>query len=259
MKYGLKWTDIPRNTAEPGAGAGGDQVDPAPADPPADPPVAVEPDTGPDLSFIPKDYRTDDGSPDLDGFKNHYQELLAEQARRAESESLVPENGEYDFSVPEDIDYGELDLPEGFAVELATDDEDFKPLFGELGAFLKDLGAPAEASQKVVGLLAKYKAAETAKLHQAAKAEAAKLGANDAQREARLNRVLRAMQTRLPTEQVNALAAAATSYEGVRALETLFAPRGPGSDVPRAQAAADLEKLPPFERLKHINAQQAKG
>lgn len=248
------WKEILRNTAEPGAGGAEGK---APAEP--NPAPQADPSEGPDLSFIPDDFRGEDGSIKLDDFRQSYQDMLAEQAQRAEAAALVPESGEYDFALPE-LDFSDIDgLPEGFSVDLNIEDEDYKPLFGEAAELLKDLGAPAEVSQKLTGLLAKYKATEYAKHARAAKAEAEKLGSNNAQREARIGKVHRAMQSRLPAAQVEALMNATQTYEGVRALEALFAPRGPGATVPQP-TGADLDKLSAFDRLKVINAQQqAKG
>lgn len=241
MKYRRPWNEILRSPPEADGGA---PPSDAPAPEPDAAPVEGDPpaDTGPDFSFIPDDYRGEDGNLDLDRFKTDYEDMLADKAQRAEAETLVPENGEYDFSLPDDLDFGDMELPKNFAVDLAVDDEDFKPIFGEFAELLKDLKAPGDVSKKAMSVLAKYEAAKYSKQYRAAQAEFSKLGANKAQQEARLNRVLRAMETRLPVEQVSALAGAASTYDGVRALEALFSPRGPGSDVPRTPTGEMTEE-----------------
>lgn len=252
------WHNTPRNNPEPGAGGG----DPAPADPATPDPTAADPadpapaePAAPDLSFITSGYTGDDGNLDLEKLQSDWEKLNADAARNAENANLVPENGEYEFALPEDFEFGIEGLPEGFSVDLKTDDEAMKPLFGELGEMLQKLNAPADAAKQVTGLLAKYEAQKYSQYAEQAKAEAAKIGANEAQREARMNSLQRAIQGRLPKEQAEALMNATATYEGVRALETLLAPRGPSGTTPRTPSA-DLEKLSAYERLKLANSQQ---
>lgn len=261
MKFNRYSTTILRNTAEPAAGA-------VPSDPPAaesaDPSASPAPApaapsaTAPDLSFISDDYRDENGNLNVDDFRTAYENMLADQAQRSEVAALVPENGEYEFTMPE-LDFSDIaGLPDDFALKEAFDDEAFKPLFGKAGELLQKLGAPAETSKELMGLLGQMEAMRYAKHARVAQAEAEQLGQNAAQREARLNRIQRAMESRLPEAQVKALMGATLTFEGARALETLMAPRGPGPAIPQP-SGGDLEKLSPFDRLKVINAQQSKG
>jgi len=175
---------------------------------------------GPDFSFIGEDFHKD-GQPDFTAFGTHYQDLLAEKAQRDEVLAKVPENGEYDFAIPDDFDLG-VELPEGVRPEISTDDETFKPLFGELGAWMKENNLPSEAGQQVMGMLAKYEAARMGKNFAAANEQYEKLGPNDATRDARIGKVERALETALPKELVDGLKPAIRSYAGIRALEALI-------------------------------------
>lgn len=220
-----------------------------------DPPAPVETATPAapelDLSFIPQDYRGDDGSVDLDRFKTDYEALLARQTQA--DEVGAPEA--YDFNIPEDFDFG-VELPEGFQVAIA-DDPAAKAVLDELSGMLKEYDAPQEFATGIMGLLAKYQAAQAAEHYAAVRKEAERLGPTQAAREARLNTVQRAIEGRLPAEQAKALMAATSTYEGVRALEALLAPRGPAAATPSQPSGEDLAKLPPRERLKIINARLA--
>lgn len=248
MKLGRFLSDR-RVFAPEGGEGGGVPNEPSPA---AVEPSAAEASSAasaaPDLSWIGEEYRGEAGL-NLDAFRPHYEELLAEQARRAERDAEVPQDGTYDFALPETLDLSGLELPAGYTPEIRTDD----PLFADLGALLSKHGLPKSAAPELVGLLARYEAQQTAALYKQSKEEAAKLGATPAQAQARLSQLQRTMQARLPADQAEALMGAATTYAGVLALERLLAPRGIGATVPQP-AKPDLEGLRPFERLKRINA-----
>lgn len=211
-------------TAEPAPGA---EPDPAPVEP-----------TAPDYSFLPEAYRGDDG-PDVDGFKTHYDDLIAEKAIRDEAMAGVPEDAKgYEFAAPTEVDYGDLDLPEGFAIELRPEDPTMAPLFEELGGMLHDLKAPAEATGKFMQMLAKYEAAKYAPMHAAGKAEMEALGTAA---EARITKVNHAIDTRLSADEATALKAATTTANGVRALEKLLLGKQMQAPTPTpAEGEADV-------------------
>ncbi|MBR9765363.1 MAG: hypothetical protein GYB53_18045 [Rhodobacteraceae bacterium] len=223
--------------APEGEGAPGGDNPPAdpPATPPADPPAGdppatppADPPAAPDLSFIGDDYRTD-GQPDVDRFGEHYQELLAEQARRQEQLAEVPEDGVYDFTVPEDFDLG-VELPDGVEIQaIDPNDEAMAPLFSQLGTFLKENNLPKSAGGQVMGLLKKYEATKLHGLIQQQDAEWQTLGANDAAREARVATVQRALDAKLPADQAAALKKLTYGAAPLKALEALVSPRGPRS------------------------------
>lgn len=213
--------------------------------------AASEVDAGPDLSWIPEAYRGDDGTPDIEGFRTAFEEMTAEQARREEAAALIPD--EYHLAYPQDMDFGEMDLPEGFALQMNAEDPVTQGFLGELGETLKSLNAPAETAPKLMGLLAKFQAQQVSAGYKAVREEHAKLGSNAAQRQARLGQVKRSLETRLPEAQANALLMATTSYEGVRALEALLAPSGPGASRGQTRSAEVTEEQALARRYSKTN------
>lgn len=234
----------------PGEPSGGNPA-PEPAPVPA-------PDAGPDLSFIPTDYHVD-GKPDLSKFSAHYQDLVAADAQRREAMADVPEDGKYEFALPEGFAFDGIEgLPEGFAVELATDDPDLQPLYAGLGEVLKEIGAPKAAAGKLAGLIAKYEAVQYQKAAKAAQAEMAKLG-TPAQQDSRFAAVERGLATVMPAEEAKAVLGIVRTADALRGLERLLSPRSMTPPTPAPANNADLEGLPPFERLKVINARAAQA
>jgi len=224
-----------------------DAISPAPVVPAADPVPE-----GPDLSFVPADFHVD-GKPDLSKFTAHYQDLVAADAQRREALAGVPEDGNYAFALPDDLSFEGLDLPEGFSVELMTESEVMKPLFSEMGALLKELGAPAGAATKAAGLIAKYEAVKAAQDFAAWREDMKALGPEPTA-VARTQAVQRKLESVLPADQVKALfSGERISAKGIQALEKLLAPRNLTTPTPTPQGQ-DLEGLPAYERLKIINA-----
>jgi hypothetical protein len=176
------------------------------------PPAAAP--TGPDLSWAGEDF-LEGGQLKADAFREHVESLRAEKAARP----VPPES--YDFAPPTDLDLGDLKLPEGVSLEVKRDDPAYAPLFDELGGFLKEIGAPAEAAPKVAGLLAKYEAARFRKDYDAANRDYESLGATDAARDQRIQTVQRALEGRLPADEAKALMRAVSSSAAVKAIERL--------------------------------------
>lgn len=200
----------------PGEPAGGALAEDAPAVIPADAPGDTSgdtADTGPDLSFIPEEFHTD-GKPDLTKFKEHY----AAVSKKPE----LPES--YEYSVPEDINFQELGLPEGMTLDFKLDDPAVAPVLAELSATLKELGAPAEFGAKIGGLITRYEARKLAGLIEAQKAEFSGLGTPE-QANQRISNVVRSMESILPADQVEALQGATKSAKAMMALEKLLGPR----------------------------------
>jgi hypothetical protein len=229
----LKWFDK-LNRQAPDVPGG--SPDPTPATP-----AAPEPTPGPDLSFIPADFHVD-GKPDLGKFTTSYQELVARDAQRAEAEAAakaaIPE-GDYAFTLPEDLKFDGLDLPEGFTVDLLTEDETMKPLFADLSGFLKANNMPAAAAPQLMGMLAKYQATQLAQSYAAQKADLAKLG-TPSQVEARKSVVQRVITSRLPADQAEAILGFTTSAKALQALEALI---GPNSTTPNPAPPAKSDDL----------------
>ncbi len=222
---------------EPGeAGSGapdGDAPDGAPA---GDAPETA----APDYSFLPEQYRSGE-TPDIEGFRTHYDEMAARIAVMEETAGEIPEDASgYELAIPDDLDFGDLDLPENFSVELKTDDPAMAPLFGELGGFMHKHGLPKSAAGDVMGLLAKYEASKYSESYAAANTEMASLGATA---DSRIANVERALQTRLPENLVAGLKGAVQTADGVKALEKLLSVRGPTAPTPQPIPTADDDGL----------------
>lgn len=225
MKLNSFWTKLNRNAPEMPGGT-------PPADPPAgDAPVDTPVDTpaAADYGWMPEEYRAD-GQPNFDAFKTHYEDLIAESARRADADAAVPADGKYDFTLGDDFDHG-VELPEGVKIDLDTDNE----MFGELGQFLKEHHMPGGAAKGLVGLLAKYEAQRTAAAYASATKEFEALGATEAARNARVSSVQRSLETKLPKDEAEALMSMTQSAAGVKALEKLLMPRGVQSPTAQPQ------------------------
>lgn len=201
-------------------------------------------DAGPDLSFIPADFHAD-GKPDLSKFSAHYQDLVAADAQRREAMAGVPEDGKYDFALPKDFSFDGIEgLPEGFAVELATDDPNLQPLYAGLGETLKEFGVPAAAAPKFAGLIAKFEATQYAVAMKAARAEMAKLG-TEAQQNSRFAAVERGLSSVMPAEEAKAVLGIVRTAEALRGLERLLSPRSmtPNPTPPKPSQEGDLESF----------------
>lgn len=197
-------------------GSGGDPApspDPAPS---GDPDPTSDPAPAADYSFLPDDYRGEDGAYDLDKFKADYGELADFKKSQDERLAGIPE--EYDFAIPEDVDYGDLDLPEGFEIIPFTDEPAFKPLFDELGAFLKDNQISGDGAGKVMGLISKYEATKYAQGMAAMKGEIESLTNG----KERIKDLSRRIETKLPEAEADALKASLSTADGVRALEKIM-------------------------------------
>lgn len=214
-------------------------------------PPADQPPPGPDLSFIPADF-VKDGQPDLAGFSQHYQDMVAADAQRREAAATVP--GAYDYKLPEGFTFEGLDVPEGFEVDLMTDDPTYQPLFGEMSELLKEIGAPATAGPQIAGMLAKYEAVREGQQFAAWREDMKALGTPE-QAAARVSAVQRKIETMLPADQAAAIfSGSRISAAGIKALERLAGPRG-FTTPPPTPSTPDLEGMTPFEKLKLANKQ----
>jgi len=247
------WTTLRPLLAPEGEGAPAGEGTPPGNPGGADPNAGDEPDTGPDLSWLPEQFRADDKT-DIDGFRAHYEEIASAQAIHQEALANVPEDASgYEFSLPDEIDYGDLDLPDDFAFELKTDDPALAPVLEELGGFMHKHNIPKDAAGDLLGVLAKYQATEYSKAYAANRAEMEALGASA---NTRISNISRLIDGKLPADQATAIKAATTTAAGLKALETLLRPRGPSTTPPQPNNV-DTENMTPFERLKLANAKSA--
>ena len=197
-----------RQVADP---AGGTPSDPAPANPAPAP-------EAPDYSFVPAEFLVD-GKPDAAKFKDHLTALSDKAKPKA------PEDGVYDLALPADLKFDD-----GFKFELDLENEAYKPIVTDLTAALKEIDAPKEAGGKLLGFLARFKAAE---YQQAVKAQEAEMSALGPQAATRLDTLTRSLETALPAEEAAALKEATFSAKAVIALERLLSAKGFSAPAPQ--------------------------
>ena len=209
---------------QPGEPSGVNPGDPPPTDPPP----------APDFSWVPENFKTDDGH-DFEGFRSSYDEMASIKEQHDERLAQIPESAEaYEFAVPEDIDLSEFKLPEDFNVKTLFEDEGFKPLFSEFGAILHKVGAPADASKQMMGLVAKYEATKYAQAMATGQAELAKIENG----EERITNLHRALEKRLPEAEAAALSWKIVDADTLRAFEKLISPSKfpvPPADPPESK------------------------
>lgn len=207
---------------------------------------------------VPDNFVGEDGNVDWAGFRTSYDDAVAGSATlHEEIETLkggVPESPDaYDFTVPEDLDYGDLDLPEGFTVQIDPEN----PLFGEFRTTLHEAGIKADVAPKLMGLMAKYEASRFAQAAAAQKEDLAQLGPA---LDARVGKIQRALETKIPDEaQRAALMGSVTSAAGVRALETLLTSSQSKSNPVPTKTDADFEGMTPMQRLKAVTVRDHQG
>lgn len=207
----------------------------------------------PDFGFVPADFQAE-GKPDWSKFSAHYQDLVARDAQFSDRQSQVPEDGAYEWALPQDFKLDGLELPDGYSPSVAADDEALKPIFADLGAALKEWGIPKEGSAKLMGMLARYEATRQSQAFAAAKADMAALG-TPAQQQARVGAVERLIDARLPADQAKSLKAAfVPSAAAVRALEALLGPRGGTTPNPQPPGPS-TENMTASQRLEQANGQ----
>jgi hypothetical protein len=239
------WQQVFRNVAGEPTGGPAEPAPAAPAAPPAaDPAPAPAPTTeGPDLSWMPEDYRKD-GAPDFDAFRTHYEDMAASLSVLSENQPQVPETPDaYEFAAPEEIDFGDIQAPDWFKFEVDNDNA----LWGEVRNWMHEMKMPAEASQGLVSMLAKYEAMKASEADATVKQEMESLGQGSV---ARIQKIQRTIETRVRGEkQRNALLQSLTSADAVRALEELIS--GPSSiNTSATPPGANTEGLTGFRRLQ---------
>jgi hypothetical protein len=238
MLINRPWQQVFRSAAGEAGGAA-----PEPAAPAATPAADPAPAQGPDLSWMPEQYRGESG-PDFDGFRTHYEDMAASLTALTENQPEIPETPDaYDLAAPEDIDYGEIQVPDWFEFEVDAEN----PLWGEVRGWMHEMKMPAAASQGLVSMLAKYEAMKASEADAAVRSEMESLGAAGP---ARIDKVKRAVETRVRGEkQRNALLQSLTSADAVRALEE-FISGSSNLNTPASPPGAETEGLTGFRRLQ---------
>ena len=231
MNLMRSWIKAPLREA-PGAGAGGTTPD------------------APDFSWAPEAFKKDDGY-DTGAFRARFDELEAAEAVRAENMAKLPESPEgYKMELPE-VEFGDMELPEGFKFELDTG-EDLAPIYAEMQGILHNHKLPAEAAQELLGVLAKYQATMVSRSYKEGLAEYEKLGPTA---ESRINSVERFLEGKLSSEHVEALKRTTGSAAGVKAMEALISKMSTKIPSPPAQPnGVDVENMNPMQRLRYANS-----
>ena len=193
----------------------------------------------PDFSFLPEQFRKDD-KPDIEGFQTYLGDLEAGHARAQERQAEIPEDGSgYEFELPTEMDFTDLDLPKDFAFEFNPKDENFAPVLAGLGNVLHKHGIPKAAAADLMGVLARYEATAYSVGKKQTEAEMAALGSNA---EKRVGAVRRSLENKLAEPEAKALSSLMNSADAIRALEKLLAPRSTSlTDVPPPGKRSDLE------------------
>lgn len=218
-----------------------------------------EPDPAPapesDLSFIPESFRTEDGKPDPGAFVQRFEELTAEEARRAEAlESLPKDPKDYALDIPEDVIPEELrDLK----------DEQGNPLIprsvsGEdadaFRALAHELKLPQEAVSKLIALDAQRGFRQIIAANEAKAEQLKSLG----DYQARHADVARKLAAIMPEKSSKALLEDLTTADAFKAVERLISRSPQPKNVP-GTAGVDIESLSPFEKLEFANRRAEAG
>jgi hypothetical protein len=203
-----------------------------------------------DLSFIPDDFKGEDGSYDTGAFRARFDELAAAQTITAEG---IPEKADdYAFAAPEDLT-GLLpegfDLPEDFALSIADD-----PDIPELRNLLHEHKAPQALMDGIAKLLAKRELRDLHGAKQSYSEEMQKLGANA---QARIDTATRALKSRLPAKEAEAVIADLTTADAVRAVEKLLAASAARPSTSQSAPAVDMATMTPREMIEFGVRQRA--
>lgn len=203
-------------------------------------------DTGPDLSFIPEQFRTQDGKPDVNAFKVHYDDLAAQKAQADERKAAIPEKPDgYEFNVPA---LDDLELPEGFnkenfSLDVIKDDPDIP----RLKATAHERGWTQEDVNAVAKLVAQREVRQMHDSAQTATEEMKKLGDNAQNRIDTLSRTVRG---RLPEAQADALLNDLTSADAIRAVETVLASANRQANGAQPGGRPNMGEMSIDERLR---------
>lgn len=184
-----------------------------------------------DLStFVPEQFKGEDGAFDTAKFRADYDEAAAIRSREAERVAAMPKSPEeIAFGLPEDHKW-----PEGFDPEkMSTKDEQGRevkfdpsklidekdPDIPALQAILHKGGDPREMMKAIAGVVANR---EIRAMMEADKAAAAEIKALGPDGQARIATVMRTIEGALPAQQAKALVDSITSADALRAVEGIL-------------------------------------
>lgn len=202
----------------------------------------------PDFSFVPDQFKGEDGAADLNAFRASYDDAQAKLAEIAARQEGAPETPDgYSFTLPDDFKFDGIDgLPDDFSVEIDAANPAFEPI----RAALHEHRLPQSMAQTLVTSLAKHQAAEYAKASAAMAEDLKTLGANS---DTRVSEVRRKLESALPAEQAAGIMSATMSAAGVKALEALLSGRSHTAPTPQP-STPDLGGKSGVELLRLGNA-----
>lgn len=209
-----------------------------------------------DLStFVPEGYKGEDGTFDTAKFRADFDDLSAFKGQEDDRLAQLPtEAAGYAFSIAEDHA-----LPEGFDPKtLATKDADGNDVEFDVASMidaddpdipliqeaLLEAKAPAGLMEKIAGIFVNREIRQTMNAATTRDDEKKALGPSA---DARIATVTRALEARMPKEQVKAVLDGVTSADSLRGLEQLL--KGASKPVSKAPAQIDMTEMSPRERI----------
>ena len=232
----------------------------------------------PDLSFIPDDFKGEDGAYDLAGYAAHVDGLTSYKQTAEEATAALPQSADgYVFGVADDFAF-----PDGFDASQFPQPvlgEDGKPKVGADGQpetrdllpadlidpedpdipVLQELmlanGAKPEMMAGLAGIMVQRELRQMAEAGEAAAAEKKALGPDA---ENRLSVVTRSVQGALPAAEAKAILDGITTADGLRAIEKLVG-RSSRPPAPAQKSGADLDSMSPREMIQLGLKQQSNG
>lgn len=208
------------------------------------------------LSFLPEDYKGEDGTYDTERFRADYEALVSFKTQADEAAASLPtEASAYAFALPESHEW-----PEGFDPEqMKTRDADgnevaFDPsklidpedpdIALVQSALLEHKADPALA-QAIASIFANREIRNVMRMQQEAEEQKGKLGPNG---EARINTVARTIKARVPEAQANAILDGITSADALKGFEALLKAVSPATAP--APSKPDLSQMSIDERIE---------
>lgn len=240
--------------------------------------MADEENTGPDLSFIPDDFKGEDGAYKVDEFKAHLEGLTAFKADADAAQEAMPKSAaDYAFSVPEDHKF--LDGFDPSAFKQPVLGEDGQPVMGEDGqpkmrdmtaadmikaddpdlpllqeAMLKH-GAKPDLMGEIASIMANREIRGLMDAGKFAAEQKKMLGPNG---QTRIDTVSRSLKAMLPGSEAKALLDSISDADALRGFESLLK-KSTIPPTPSQQTGFDMENASPKELIAEGMRRQMSG
>lgn len=223
--------------------------------PPSDPPPA------PDLSFLPDQFKAEDGTYKTDEVKTRFDELVSFKSQTEEALAALPkEPSEYAMKAPEGHTFPEGFDPSKFAQPVLDDKGEpviengqpktrpfdlndmidaSDPDLPLLQAAMHKHGAKPELMSELASILGNREIRGLMQADQTARAELKALGPDG---QSRIDTVNRTLSAKLPEAQAKAVADTITSADALRGIEALIK-SSTAPVIPAHQTKPDLDTL----------------